>query len=426
MDRITIGELRTLALLEPKPRLTMYLPTSAGAPAGSPEGRQDEILLRNLADSAEQQFQDAGVRPAVGREMVEQIRQLPARPRFWQERRNGLAVFVAEDTCLTLRLSTTFAECVTVGPRFLLKPILAHLLSDHPFLLLALSRNQVQLFRGNREVLERIRVPKMPQNIDEALQIDSADRGEQVRSIRRGDGGKDDAIFHGQGGKPETHKEDFAHYVVILLQSLQPVLEQENDPLLLAGVEYELEMFRRACTYPHILDTLLLGNADKLSNHELHKRAWEHLVSGVDKQQAEAITRYRSDAGKRTTSRKLAEVVVAAPRGDIDLLFVDNAKKCWGRYDVQTETLEEHARHEPMDDELLDFVTLQTWLARGTTLILPSKKMPETTGLAASYRRGRILQSAKKLAMAATSSKDPRRNGDGQRESDRHARFRPK
>ena len=402
MDRITIDELRTLALLDPKPRLTIYLPTTAGAPAGSPEGRQDEILLRNLADTAEQQFHDAGVRSALGREMVEQVRQLPTRPRFWQERRNGLAIFVAEDTCLTLRLPTAFPECVTVGPRFLLKPILAQLLSNQPFLLLALSRNQVKLFRGCRETFERMNVPNMPRNIDQALNIDSADRGEQVRSIRRGNGGKEDAIFHGQGGKPENHKEDFARYVVELMRGLQPILNQEHDPLLLAGVDYELEMFCRACTYPHIMTSHPLGNVDRLSDYELHKKAWNHLGSAVGGQQAEAIARFRRDVGKGTTSRDLEEVIVAASRGDIELLLVDNSRKCWGRYDPQSESLEEHLQREPMDDELLDFVTLQTWLTRGTTLIVTANEMPETTGVAAIYRRGRIPQRAKQVVMATT------------------------
>jgi hypothetical protein len=397
MDRMTMDEVRKLALLEPKPRLTIYMPTNPG----SPEARQDEIRLKNLADAAERQFVDAGIRQPVARDMLDQIRLLPTQTRFWHERRQGLVVLLAEDTCYICRFPIQFPDSVTVGPRFLLKPILFHLLSDHRFLLLALSRNQVRLYRGAREMFEQIPVPRMPKNIDEALRIDSADRGEQVRSIRRGDGGKDDAIFHGQGGKPETHKEDFARFAVEVQRALQPVLEQERDPLWLAGVDYELAMFSKVCTYPYLTESHLTGNADKKSEHDLHLKAWEHLNSQVDVQREQALGRYGQAVGNSTTSKELREIVVAAPRGDIDLLFVDQGRTSWGRFDPESETFEEHDPREPMDDELLDFVTIQTWLAKGTVLILPSEQMPEKTGVAAIYRRGRILQSAKQLEPAS-------------------------
>jgi hypothetical protein len=236
----------------------------------------------------------------------------------------------------------------------------------------------------------------------EALNIDSTDRGEQVRSIRRGDGGKDDGIFHGQGGKPEVHKEDFGRYVIELLRALDPVLQQERDPLVLAGVEYELSMFTKVCTYPHLMDSHLIGNADKISEHQLHANAWHHLSSAVDVPLQQSIQRYRRDAGKGTTSRELRELVVGAARGDIDVVFIERGLKRWGRFDPAHDTLDEHPEREPMDDELFDYVATQTWLAKGAVFILPSGELPEATGVAAIYRRGRIPQPANSLVTAAS------------------------
>jgi hypothetical protein len=388
MDRITLNDLRNLALLDEMPRLSIYLPTNPG----SPEGQQDEIRLRNLADRGEQQLIEAGMRAAEARDMVQQVRALPAG--FWNGRRQGLAVFIAEDTFLPLRIGKSFEEFVSVGPRFYLKPLLQLLLTDQSFLLLALSSNALRLYRGRRDVFERIVLPDLPSNREEALNIDSVDRGQQVRSVGRGVSSKENAIFHGQGGMPDSQKNDLQLFLTTAWRPLQAFLANERDPLLLAGVDSVVAAFEKLCSYENLMAAPLLGNFDRASDHELHQRASEHVTSYLDRYRLEQMDRYQSVVGKGMTSREMRDLIVAAQRGDIDTLFLDEARRQWGRFDPVSERLEVHDQHEPMDDELYDLLAVRTWLLKGSVFVLPTAKVPEPTGVAAIYRRGRVPKPA--------------------------------
>lgn len=387
MERITADELRNLASLQVKPRLTLYMPTNPG----SPKGMQDTIRLRDLADQGERELIAAEVRPTVARELIAKVRDLPAKPEFWQARNQSLAVLLAEDTFVAWRLSSSLDEFVAVGPRFLLKPLLYYQLSDRKFLVLSLSRQGVNLYRGSRDSFEEVPVPGMPPTLDAALNIDSTDRGEQVRSIRRGDGGKENAVFHGQGGKPDTHKLDFERYLVEVERALGPVLKNERDPLLLVGVDYQLTMFRNSCTYRGLLPTQLDGSPERLSPHELHARAWKHLgVIGQADEPTRELDRYRRAVGNGSVSRELRDIVPAAVRGDLEVLFVDPRRAQWGAWNPETNVLIEHAEREPMDDDLLDLAAMGTHLSKGKVFFLPAKEMPDPSGIAAIYRAGRI------------------------------------
>ena len=69
-------------------------------------------------------------------------------------------------------------------------------------------------------------------------------------------------------------------------------------PLLLAGVEYLLPIYKEANTYPHLIDTVIKGNPDLLSADELHKSAWEIIRPLFQAAQEEAFAHYQQLAGQ--------------------------------------------------------------------------------------------------------------------------------
>ena len=72
-------------------------------------------------------------------------------------------------------------------------------------------------------------------------------------------------MFHGHGIGVDDSKDNILRFFRAVEKGLQsqPVLKQR--PLILAGVEYLHSIYRTVNTYPHLLETGVAGNIEKMS-----------------------------------------------------------------------------------------------------------------------------------------------------------------
>lgn len=384
MDTLRPNEFKELASFRGGPCVTVYLPTNVAGP----HSQQDVVRLKNLMDEAERRLADGWLRAPQARDLVEPARKLPVDAPFWAARSEGLAIFLADGLFRAWRLPSAFDESVHVGERFHLKPLLPLTGEAERFLLLTLSQNKVRLFSGTRRDLEEVRVEGMPAKLDTALNY-TQEPSQQVHSAASGSmraAGKQAAVFHGQGGEPDSRKDDLLAYFRMVDIALKPVLRDERAPLLLAGVDYLLPIYREANSYPHVADRELSGNFDYLAEHQIHEQAWPLveplLVSG--REQAEA--RYRRLAGTGKTSDDIRQVAPMAEQGRVDALFVDRRGHAWGRYESGSPSAEVHDECHGDDDDLLDLAAVQTLLNRGAVYAVERDEVPSETGVAAVLR----------------------------------------
>lgn len=383
MDTLELHELRELMAVKGGPCVSIYLTTH---PVG-PDAEQDVVRLKNLTQKAEQALSDGWLRAPQARDLLEPVRKLPVDAAYWAERSNGLAVFVAEGFFRHWRLPLAFDEFVLVNQRFQIKPLLPVVSESDRFLLLALSQNRVRLLSGSKYGLQPIQVPRLPSNIDEALNYTDVPRGSQVHSAARGSGqGKQGAVFHGQGGEPESHKSDLASYFRMVDSALEPVLRNERAPLLLAGVDYLLPIYREVNHYDNLVDRDLPGNFDYQTDLEIHRQAWPIVEPLFTAGRSEAEAKYRRLAGTGKTSDDIRQVVPAAEQGRIDTLFVDRTGHAWGRCDSGATAAEVHPERTNGDDDLLDLAAVQTLLNRGAVYAVEAGQVPSETGVAAVMR----------------------------------------
>ena len=158
--------------------------------------------------------------------------------------------------------------------------------------------------------------------------------------------------------------------------ALRPVLRDQRSPLILAGVQYLLPIYREVSGYPHIAEEELLGNPDHLSEQQLQARAWPLVKPHVEQAQTEAAAKYRQLAGTGKTSDDIRQIVPAAVAGQVESLLVDRAAHVWGAFDPQSGELHVHTDEEPGDDDLLDFAAVQTLLNRGAVFTVPREESP--------------------------------------------------
>jgi len=335
MDTITALTLRMLVLKTDGPCVSVYMPTNIVGP----DAVQDEVRLRHLVNGAEKKLLANGMDKDSSRRFLGPITTLPAQV-AWTQRRKGLAIFHSQQMSFKYWVDAPFNESCFIWHNFYIKPLLPLVRSLLHFFVLAISRNQVRLLSANANGFERLKPPHFPVSMKSALNLQGADRGEQVHSAMHGGTGKGAAVFHGQGGHRDTLKEELVIYVRAISDALRPVLRKSSSPLVLAGVEYELALFRKALDYDHICESQLLGAFDHMDDQNLYDAALALALPFSDEPRKRAVNRYMKRADTLLATDDLEEILTAAHQGRLDLLLVRTGQDVYGRFDTEKGVLE--------------------------------------------------------------------------------------
>jgi hypothetical protein len=382
MKIFTREELRILTAAAQAPCVSIYLPTHR-LPT---ENQQDRTRLKNLIRQAQESLQAYGLRPAEAESLLEPVTNLLGTISFWKDKRDGLALFISPGMFRQYQLPTTFEPLVVVAHRFHLKPLLAFL-GGHEFFVLALSQNAVRLFEGSRFGLSAIDdLEGVPKSLADALKYDEQIKHLQFRTGMGGGGarGERSAMFHGQSA--EDAKDKILRYFRQIDQGLQDFLREEPAPLVLAGVEYLLPIYKEANTYPHLLGEGITGNPEGLSPEDLHRQAWALVEPHFHQEQEKAAARYRQLAGTGRTANDLGEIVSAAYHGRVECLFVAVGRQQWGDYDPGANALHLHPEAQAGSFDILDLAATQTLLQGGVVYAVEPGEVPDAALLAAIFR----------------------------------------
>jgi Bacterial archaeo-eukaryotic release factor family 3 len=385
MKLLSIEEFKTLARQRNEFCVSMFMP----AHRTEPGTQQDSIRLKNLLRDAESHLIHAGMRGTNAKKLLQPAVELDTCD-FWQHQCDGLAIFVSQDWWSYYCLPVSFEEQVIIGNHFHLKPLLPLFTGDDRFYILALSQQQIRLLRGTRDRVDEIDLADIIPRLKEFLRFEEPERqlsshtGTPGTTMSRHGVSSGATVFHGHGAGDEHEKENLRLYFRRVDEALQTFLRQERAPLILAGVEYLLPIYRSANTYPNAIESAILGNPEMLKAEELHKQALAILEAQFLQAQEEAIAHYHELAGTEKVSNNIHAIIPAASGGRIDRLFVKTHLQQWGTFDPETQKVDLHSRAEAGDEELLDFAAIQTILNDGTVYAIDDR--PEEVPLAAVFR----------------------------------------
>ena len=374
MDTFSTSDLRRLTAAQQGPCVSIFMPTHAAGP----DGQQDALRLKNLLAQAERGLVEQGVRAPEAKKLLEPVRSLPAEPGFWEKRSLGLAVFITDGLWNRFRVPLPLDETVVVNQRFQLKPLLPLLGVNDQYFVLALSQNRVRFLAGRQFGMQEVKVDGLPKDMAQALNYDSSERPSLAHAAPRSQPGKSSAVVHSLGGDREPAKEELAQYFRSVDAALRDALRDQRAPLILAGVQYLLPIYREVSSYGHIAHDEVPGNPDHLAEHELHERTWPLVQSYLEHARQDAVAKYQKLAGTGKTSDDLSRIVSAAQQGQVESLFVDRTAHRWGTFDAATGQLavRPSSAPEPGDDDLLDYAAVQTLLHRGAVYALPAEQVP--------------------------------------------------
>lgn len=381
MDLLTLDDLGALIVRGAAPSVSIFMPTHRTGE----DTRQDPIRFKNLLGQAETKLIDLGLRSPLVRELLQRPQALLDDPAFWRHLSDGLALFAAPEMFHTYRLPLDLGEQVIVAERFHIKPLLPLFTGDGHFFILALSQNQVRLLEATRYSVDEVDLEGVPASLAEALPHEQGEKQLQFQTSSGGGGGQRAAVFHGHDPADEN-KPRLLRYFQRLDEALRQVLHGEQSPLVLAGVDYLLPLYREASSYPHLLAEGITGSPEAMKAKDLHAAAWTIVAPRFAAAQRQALADYAQNAGTGLTSDRVGEILPAAHHGRVSLLWVPLGTEVWGRYDPEAGSVQRRDQPLPGDQDLLDLAALQTILRGGTVYAVEPDVVPGDAPLAALFR----------------------------------------
>ena len=379
MLKLSRSDLQKLADQKESPSISIYMPAEkAGA-----ETRKNPIRFKNLISEAEEKIEQFNYANKNLVDVLNSAKGYIENYDFWQHQDCGLAFFINDSGIKYYRLPYSFEQQVEVSDRFYLKPLLPVISNDSKFYLLTLAQNQVQFFQGSHYSISQIELPEsVPASLAEALKYDEPEKQLQYHS---GDPGSN-PVYHGHGVGTTDNKNEIKRFFQQIDSGLQEFLQEENTPLILAGVEYLLPIYHEVNSYSHLLEEGITGNPENVDFSDLHQQAWKIIEPHLQAERKQEIDKYHQLSQTNEASSQFAEIVAAAVHGQIDTLFIKANTQSWGKFNPQTNKVEVSAEATEDTVDLVDLAATKTYLQGGKVYILDREEMPEDTSIFAIFR----------------------------------------
>lgn len=363
--------------------VSIYLPT---ARAGNPE--EDRIRLKNNLQRAARRLEAIGqLSEREAEAFLRPASDLLNEEEFWAQQSDGLAVFIGPGFFRYENCPLDFNERVYVGHNYYLSPLIPLVSSNNRFYLLTLSQQSVRFFELDRYGITPIELKdQVPTNMKEALQLDDPEAQVQHHS---GQGGNSRAIFHGHGMGKDDEKAYLKEYFDRVSDGIDDMLCDEEAPLLLAGVDYLIPIYREASGYKYIVeDKHIGGNVEEDDPALLHEKAWLRMADFFDQQRRRDKQLFESNLAEDEASFSLPNIVPAALNGRVEALFIArDADGVYGEYD-ESENKVTIAEEQTADNrDLIDWAATAAYFSGARVYRGERPELPRPTAdLAAIYR----------------------------------------
>lgn len=397
MALLSRKDLETLLEEDSGTCVSLYVPTmKKGA-----ETQQNPIRFKNLLREVEHELAEAGWEEDETARFLEPLHELQDTYDFWQHQDNGLAVFRSDDLFEYFKLPFSVEERVTVADRFYLKPMFHLLRGDGRFYILALSQKKVRLLEASRYHVKEVELPDdVPTSLEDVVGHELKEEHIQYHTGTStsgpagganggaGGGSGRSPIYHGHGGgEKDDRKQEVSKFFHELDRSIHEHLHNKSVPLVLAGVEYLIPIYREASSHQNLLEEGVSGNPDAVSADELHERAWEIVRPMIISDREKAAERFQELVGTGKASAQLDEVVTAAFDGRVDTLFVAETDERWGHFDPAEREVQHYDEPQNGAEDLLDYAAVRTFMNGGTVYALEGDRLPEAAGSVAAIFR---------------------------------------
>jgi hypothetical protein len=257
----------------------------------------------------------------------------------------ALAIYRSPDMFHCFRVPEIAKDFAAVEDGFDLRPLLKVISREQRFHLLALSQKKVRLFDCSQYRIQEIELHgRVPHNLRVFL----------------------NAAMSSQAGAldPERQEQYLTHFFQEIDKGLHKILAGDTAPLLLAGVEYEVALYRRITGYHHLMEQDIHGSPDGVRPHQLYESALEIIRTNFSAALRKLMREFPAHRDARRVAFNLTDIVEAASKGRVSHVLL----------------------REDAEEPQLNLAALQTLSHGGEAYALKGFEMPDNADIAAVIR----------------------------------------
>lgn len=368
MAILTRDRFQPLLQVKEGPCISIYMPTHRHHPGTE----QDPTRFKQALKEAERLLSDRHSEEDI-RQLLDPVAAMP-NLEFWRHQGEGLAILRSRDMLEEFRLPLTMPELVVVAETFHLRPLIRCLSSNQRYFLVALSQNGVRVYEGTMDSLTLTAVPGLPEDIG-AFMGTRRRRAVAAAAASDPDDGRQRAPA--ANGAQSSSEEDLARYFRAIDRALQRALRHDGAPVILAGVDYYLPIYRGITRLKTLADRIVSGSPDGTSLNDLRSRAWAIAEGILRADEDAAIERFARARARGRACETLEDIVREARRGRVRRLFLAAGVRVWGTVEATTgRILRTHEQQGSHDDDILDDVAQSVVTYGGDVITLPLTRMP--------------------------------------------------
>jgi hypothetical protein len=363
--------------------ISLYIPTS---PSGVDKNEQkDTIVFKAVLQQITHQLKQKYFDEDTIERLLKPGYDLLQNDSFWYSMTDGLAVFLSDGHFKYFKMPIAPNSEIVINSSFYISPLIPIITSKDYFYVLVLSKKQAKLYRADAFGMIHIPIAEMPKGVDDVVHFEEKDDQKLFRTGSSGDGGG--ANFHGIGaGKPDDKKNIALYFDEVDETVWKEILHTENVPLLLAGVEYLIPIYKSVAEYKYIWNDSLTGSYEHEDSNVLYQQARQKLIPYFEQRENKALEIYGNQSATALTSSIAEDVIPAAYYGRVSRLFALKDEHIWGQFDEQKNELTIHDVQQEGDECLVDKAIIKTLLTGGEVYVLTKDRMPANSKIASVMR----------------------------------------
>ena len=344
------------------------------------ESKQDPIRFKNLLAEAEKKLRERVNKNGYAEKFLKPAKELLDTPMFWSHQKDGLAVYITEDSFYTYKLPYEVKEQVYVNDHFLITPLLPMTSMDGTFTVLAASRKNVRLLRCTRNTVHNITPPGIETSVADYLEVDP----QKQLQFHSGATGQS-AMYFGHNANEEDKMVVVEAFYREIENEITKVMKDSNDPLILVGLVENTSLYEKLNDYNRLVDEKVNYNPDELSDKEVRDKGWDVVKHYFLTDMYQYIEKF-SEYGEDRVSNNLAEIIESTVMGKSEAIFISRNETKWGKYDEDNHTV--HYSNEPTEDdvELLNWLSIKGYKTGSKVYVIPKEEMPLRSTVAAEFR----------------------------------------
>jgi hypothetical protein len=391
MDIISKEKLLQLIESRQGKAISIYMP----AFQAEPEARQNPIRLKNLFNEAKALLMGSGMDSNDIQHFTKPLADLLENESFWQDKDEGLALFLDANELRIYNLPNHFEEFVECGDMFYIAPLIPIYEGDGQFFLLSLDKQRPKIYKGSKYRLAQVEDIELPDSLrtlfdsfyefHEHIQFHSKTRSpspdvSQATGERQG-------IFFGHGGDDFDENAEIRNYYHQFDEALKDYLGDKDAPLVLAGVGFLHPIYKEANSYPYLMEDGITKDVGQLPIEELQEESWKIVQNQYKSNVKQALNVYYTmqDSGEKTT-QNIEMIVSSAYFKRVNTLFLAENVHVWGKFNPDDNKVILDKTQSSENQDLLNLAAVHTLLNGGNVLMLKKEEIPGKADAAAILR----------------------------------------